>query len=132
MDKQTYQPALEWSDGLAMAARDHCLDAGSNGLTGTLGSDYSTHFDRIYRYGEPGWHVAQNMAFGARKAGDDVVMRLLTNNKRSHKTSRQIIFDNRWTLAGVSSCEHSTHTFMTTIVYAKKFRLHEEGKAKLA
>ena len=29
---------LEWSDGMAMAARDHCLDIGFAGLTGSTGS----------------------------------------------------------------------------------------------
>ena len=64
VQQESGKPKLEWSDGLALAARDHCLDAGSNALNGTLGTDGSTYFDRIQRYGEAGIYRAENITFG--------------------------------------------------------------------
>jgi len=45
---------LEWSDGLYLAAKDHCTDAGANGLTSWLGSDGSNPGTRIAKYGSAG------------------------------------------------------------------------------
>jgi uncharacterized protein YkwD len=30
--------ALQWNDGLALAAKEHCLDLGAKGMYGHLGS----------------------------------------------------------------------------------------------
>ena len=45
---------LEWSPGLALAARDHCLDAGKNGLLGPIGSKRQTPATRVALYGDAG------------------------------------------------------------------------------
>ena len=54
---------LEWNDGLALAARDHCKDIGPKGLIGHFGSKGTSPYDRILRYGQAGWWRAENMAF---------------------------------------------------------------------
>jgi uncharacterized protein YkwD len=63
-----------------MAARDHCLDAGRNGLTSEIGSDYSSSYDRINRYGEAGWHTGEILAFHKHQSGIDTVMQLLMDD----------------------------------------------------
>ena len=57
---------LFWSPGLTLAARDHCLDAGSWGLVSAEGSDGSLPHQRIARYGQAGRDQGQNLAFGTR------------------------------------------------------------------
>ena len=42
---------LTWSNELAAAARDHCLDIGPKGLTSNRGSDGTMPWDRVERYG---------------------------------------------------------------------------------
>jgi uncharacterized protein YkwD len=71
---------LTWSDGLALAARDHCLDAGSHGIKGTIGSDLSSTFDRINRYGKAGWFRAESLTFGEPDNGAAIVAHLLLDN----------------------------------------------------
>jgi uncharacterized protein YkwD len=56
-------PALEWSEGLNLAAADHCRDLGPKGLFGHFGTDESSPFDRISKYGKPGWWRGENLAF---------------------------------------------------------------------
>jgi uncharacterized protein YkwD len=56
-------PPLEWSDGLALAAQAHCSDAGPNGIQGHYGSDGSTPFERIDRYGSAYGYQGENIAY---------------------------------------------------------------------
>jgi len=49
------QPELapfEWSDALALAAKDHCLDTAPSEKIGHVGVDGSSMKDRINRYGD--------------------------------------------------------------------------------
>jgi uncharacterized protein YkwD len=48
--KEKLKP-LKWSEGLALAARDHCNDIGQSGIQSSVGRDQSSVFDRIARYG---------------------------------------------------------------------------------
>ena len=52
---------LEWNEGLNLAAKDHCDDIGPTDTFGHFGSDESTPFDRISRYGKPGWWRGENL-----------------------------------------------------------------------
>jgi hypothetical protein len=53
---------LEWDDGLALSASDHCFEVGSEGKKHVQGS---TIKDRIKRYGsEIGPYTAQGLSFG--------------------------------------------------------------------
>jgi len=73
LNAQKALPPLEWSEGLALAARDHCLDAGRYGLVGYIGSDGSTPPDRIERYGKAGFYQGQNLTYGSPQHGYDIV-----------------------------------------------------------
>ena len=54
LEKQDALKPMVWSDGLYIAAMDHCLDAGANNLTSWMGSDGSNPGTRIARYGTAG------------------------------------------------------------------------------
>ena len=55
---------LEWSDGLALAAQDHCAEMGQKGLISYDGFDGSTIWDRIENYGTVYGSVGENLAYG--------------------------------------------------------------------
>lgn len=52
LKKQDPIPPLHWEDGLALAARDHCLDMGLGGYISDVGTDGSTSEERALRYAE--------------------------------------------------------------------------------
>ena len=56
---------LEWSRGLIFAAQDHCEDAGPKGIFGHTGSDGSSPFDRMDRYGTRRGFAGENIMYGA-------------------------------------------------------------------
>jgi uncharacterized protein YkwD len=110
---------LKWSDGLALAARDHCKDAGGNGLDGTIGSDMSSSFDRINRYGKAGWYRAESLTFGGPPTSKAIIEHLRTQNVQKTK---KIMLNRGWQYTGIATCEHSVHDYMTSIIYARDFQ----------
>jgi len=125
--------ALTWSPGLALAARDHCADAGKLGLVGPLGSKGQTPATRVALYGDAGSALGENLAYGGTQSGFEIVMQLLIDDGVSNRTSRKLLFDPRWNYTGIATCAHSTRTMMTSIVYsASNFVANDYGMAKLA
>ncbi len=54
---------LKFSEGLYLAAQDHCKDIGRRGIASHEGSDGSRMCDRIDRYGEWEISIAENISF---------------------------------------------------------------------
>lgn len=119
---------LEWSPGLALAARDHCQDAGKLGLIGPLGSKGSTPATRVARYGDAGSALGENLAYGGTQSGLEIILQLLIDDGVTSRTSRKLLFDPRWKYTGISTCAHATRTMMTSIVYAASdFKFNQNG-----
>ena len=81
--------ALGWSDGIAKACQDHVKDNGPRGLVGHDGSDGSTFWQRMERYGNIGGRWAENCSYG-KSTGLDVVMQLFIDDgvpSRGHRTN---------------------------------------------
>ena len=124
---------LEWSPGLALAARDHCADAGKLGLVGPLGSNGQSPATRVARYGDAGALLGENLAYGGTQNGFEIVMQLLLDDGVPSRTSRKLLFDPRWKFTGIATCAHSKKTMMASIMYsANDFAFNEAGLAKLA
>ena len=124
---------LEWSPGLALAARDHCADAGKHGIVGPVGSEGQTPATRVALYGDSGSALGENLAYGGTQSGFEIIMQLLIDDGVSNRTSRNLLFDPRWNYTGIATCAHASRTMMTSIVYAANdFRFNEYGLAKLA
>ena len=60
--------ALEWSDYLWQASRDHTKDIGPKGLTGHDGSNGSSSKDRLNKYGKFLAVCGENLSFGSSTA----------------------------------------------------------------
>ena len=63
LGSQATLPEMEWNDYLALAAEDHCLQMGRQGLTGHKGIDGTNPWDRMERYGDWGGSTAENIAY---------------------------------------------------------------------
>jgi uncharacterized protein YkwD len=75
---QNLQP-FQWSDGLARAAKEHCLDMGKAGKTGHKGTNGTSFFDRIGRQGETSWFRNESLAYGSRNP-KEIMASLLKNS----------------------------------------------------
>ena len=53
---------------MAKACQDHCKDTGEIGTTGHFGSDLSTPFSRMNRYGSWAGGAAENISYGCKIA----------------------------------------------------------------
>ena len=114
-----------------MAAQDHCLDAGSKGLTSWLGSDGSNPGTRINRYGSTGRAQGQNLAYGSASTGLDIIMQLLIDDGAPGRTSRRVIFNPNYKLTAIATCAHSTRTMMTSALYTDYYQLNAKGRKRV-
>jgi len=114
----TPMAAFEWSDALALAARDHCLDTGPRGMTGHVGSDGSTLSQRIARYGDVGGPAAENIAY-EQIDGAAYMRQLYIDDglpKRGHRVN---MLNPALKVTGMHACDHlSLMKGMIVAVYA--------------
>ena len=97
---------LVWSDGLSLAARDRCYDTGPLEELDGLGSDGSTLFDRINRYGDSGWFRGENLSFSENKPDivNDIVMGLFIDDSTPGHQHRARMWSPNFKVTGIFSC----------------------------
>lgn len=109
--------ALEWSDGLWRAARDHARDQSTTGATGHEGADGSTMEQRMNRYGQWQSAAAENIDYGSAEARD-VVISLIVDDGVPNRGHRTNIFNPRLGVAGVACAPHERYRQVCVIDYA--------------
>jgi uncharacterized protein YkwD len=112
---------LRMSLGLSQAARDHVLDQGRRGTIGHTGSNQSSPFDRINRYGRWNRTAGENISYGADTAAA-VVRDLIVDDGVPDRGHRANIFRPEYRLAGVACGQHKTYRVMCVISYAAAYR----------
>jgi hypothetical protein len=119
---------LEWSDGIALAARDHC----ATGREYLYGPDGSMTWGRITRYGKAPDTVGENLAFGLTSA-EDILMQMFIDFGAVSRGQRDMVMSSRITHTGIATCTHSSpggltdKILMTDIAYAQDFELNQAG-----
>lgn len=108
-------PALEWNEGLNLSAKDHCSDLGQKGLIGHFGSDESSPYDRILKYGEPGWWRGENLSYNdfdvevktnVDDLAKDLVLKMFIDAGWAGRPNRSRMLNPEFKLVGIHSCEH--------------------------
>eukprot|EP00741_Cyanophora_paradoxa_P005764 tig00000113_g5586.t1 len=94
------------SVGMTKAARDHCADLGPKGQLSHDGSDKSTPFLRLQRYGK--WRVAaaENLAFGENKA-EAVLLQMIIDDGAKERGHRKNLLNGEFNAIGVAIAKHS-------------------------
>ena len=59
-------------------------------------------------------------------------MQLLIDDGVPSRSSRGILLSQKWSISGVSTCDHKTKSMMTSILYANSFKLNQNGQEELA
>lgn len=121
--------ALRESDGIAEAAQDHVDDQGSRAARGHTGSDRSTPWDRMARYGAWSGRSGENIHYG-RAGARAVVVALIIDDGVRGRGHRKNIFSSAFTVAGVATGGHARYGRMCVIDYAGGFS--EGASQKLA
>ncbi len=119
--------ALEWSDGIFRAARDHQRDQGPRGATGHSGSDGSTMDSRLRRYGAWVGTAAENIDYGSTSARD-VLISLIVDDGVPSRGHRRNIFNPDIRVMGGACGEHTRYRTMCVIDYAGGFAPAPKGK----
>jgi uncharacterized protein YkwD len=114
-------PKLRLSDGLSRAARDHVIDQGKIGALGHTGSNNSSPFERINRYGRWQKSAGENISYGAETA-TAVVRDLIVDDGIPDRGHRHNIFRADYRMAGVACGYHKIYKVMCVISYAAKYQ----------
>merc|ERR1711977_198895 len=107
--------------GLQLGGADHIHDVGSEGVASHSGSDGSGCWDRVSRYGQ--WEGACGECLWYGRVGDwvtgeTVVDDLIVDDGVLSRGHRLALFDERYTMAGVSVGVHKTYGNMVAIELA--------------
>jgi len=127
--QKTFEP-LVWNDYLALAAEDHCNDQGPKGVTGHGGTDGSSPFDRMNRYGSWGGSAAENLAYG-KSDGEGFMLQLYIDDGVPDRGHRKAILNPNLKMVGMHHCDHKGYGGMLAVAYAVSFTPSTFGKQEL-
>jgi len=111
---------LKASKGMSIACRVHVKDQGRTGKIGHYGSDGSSPFDRMKRYGKILITAGENLSYGP-STGEDIVIQLIIDDGVSNRGHRKNIFNEKFTVIGIAFGFHPRYGKMCAIDYAGGF-----------
>jgi uncharacterized protein YkwD len=105
LERQAALGPLTASKGLSSAAKTQAVDQGRSGATGHSGSDGSSPFDRMNRYGK--WQViaGENIAYGSGDARG-IVIQLIVDDGVASRGHRDNIFKPSFKVVGIGVGPH--------------------------
>lgn len=109
------------SEGLSKAAKDHVKDQSITINTGHYGSDKSSPFDRMNRYGKWLFLAGENIDYGYDQA-DLIVLSLLVDDGVPDRGHRTNILKKDFNVIGVASGEHKLYRKMFVMDFAGGYK----------
>lgn len=109
------------SRGLSLAAKDHVEDQGGTTRTGHDGTDGSSPFDRMERYGSWLKTAGENIDYGNNVARR-IVLSLLIDDGVPSRGHRQNILNNDFKAVGIACGPHGQYRYMCVMDFAGGFK----------
>ncbi len=113
-------PPLKLSKGLCLAARELVNDHGPKGLTGHTGSNGSTFFMRMGKYGTWDGKVGENLYYGYKDA-DRLMTGILTEGGSTGWKQRNSVLSSDFTVMGLACGPHFVNGIMCVIDFAQEY-----------
>jgi hypothetical protein len=113
--------ALNPSQGISRAAKDHVEDQGPSGGLGHQGNDGSRMSDRVNRYGEWSGKIGENISYG-RSDARDIVIQLIFDDGTPSRGHRKNLFDPEFRVVGVACGEHAGYGVMCVTTFAADYK----------
>ncbi len=115
------------SRGLSLAAKDHVEDQGRTRKTGHDGSDGSSPFDRMERYGNWLNTAGENIDYGNNDARR-IVLSLLVDDGVASRGHRENILNSAYKAVGIACGPHKEYRYMCVMDLAGGFKAKSSGK----
>lgn len=109
------------SDGMSQAALDHVEDQSKSGTTGHVGSDGSSPFDRMNRYGNWSGTAGENIDYG-NNIPERIVMSLIIDDGVPGRGHRENIFNPNFNVVGIAVGTHKSYNYMCVMTFAKAYK----------
>ena len=120
LENQKSLPTLTASKGMSKAATDMVRMQETTNRTGHIGSDRSTFYDRISRYGTWSGSCSENIDYGYNSARR-IVMALIIDDGVRNRGHRKSIYDQNFLRVGVACGQHRTFKYMCVIELAQSY-----------
>lgn len=116
-------PVLTPVEGLAIGARDHAIDLGSNGLVGHIGTDGSQPIDRMNRYGTCSGICGENISFSDNTLSEARwhVMQLIIDDGVPNRGHRKALLNPEYQMTGVACTTHTAYGETCVMTYAAEY-----------
>lgn len=132
---------LRSSAGMSLAASDHVTDMSITGESGHYGTDGSTPFERLNRYGQwdgsPGNRAGENLSYSPVTLDNPFdlarwhVLQLVVDDGFPNRGHREAILRPDYRVTGVACGDHPLYGLMCSMTYATEYREAETGGSKV-
>ena len=130
LEEQPTRKELEWSEGLTLAAQDHCIDMETSGRGGHIGTDGSQAPERVERYGKLDGGIGETIAYG-KYSGEDFMLHLYIDDGKLRRGNRFSITSPEYRQTGIAYCKHNVYEGVLVILYAHQFQVSPRGRKEI-